>query len=333
MYEDRGGDSAVRGPVGRGAGVNTGAPWRSRYSGGMKGAWANVDGWVGPAQEARVSPVDAGFLYGEAVYENLRTYGHVPFLFPRHLARLRRSAEFLGIPLEVPDAEITDRLRATQEAAGITGEHSLRVILTAGPQGGEPSLIILVRPLPPLPVDPEREGVGVLLSDWVRAAPGGLPADVKSTNLLAARLAVREAEAEGAHEAVLTGSDGDLTEGATSNLFLVEDGVVLTPPLEDGLLPGITRALVLEVLRELEIPFEETALGPGWLATADEVFLTSSSREVLPVTWSVTPGEPRRRIGDGKPGPLTLRALAGYRRAVQRLLGESLPDPARGTPP
>ena len=127
----------------------------------MTGAWANVDGWIGPAHEARVSPVDAGFLYGEAVYENLRTYDHVPFLFARHLSRLRHSARFLGIPLAVSDAGITARLRATQEATGITREHSLRVILTAGPQGGEPSLIILVRPLPPLPVDPEQDGVGV----------------------------------------------------------------------------------------------------------------------------------------------------------------------------
>lgn len=298
----------------------------------MIGAWANVDGWIGPASDARVSPVDAGFLYGEAVYENLRTYGHVPFLFARHLTRLRHSAEFLGIPLAASDAEITARLRKTQEATGITGEHSLRVILTAGPPGGRPSLIVLVRPLPPLPVDPEREGVGVLLSDWIRAAPGGLPADVKTHNLLGARLAVREAEAAGAHEAVIRGSSGDLTEGATSNLFLVDDGVIFTPPLADGLLPGITRALLLEVLEELDIPFRETPLGPGWLATADEAFLTSSSREVLPVTWSVAPGEPRRTIGDGKPGPRTLRALAGYRRAVARLLAEFPTAPARGSP-
>ena len=291
----------------------------------MTGAWANVDGWIGPAHEARVSPVDAGFLYGEAVYENLRTYGHMPFLFARHLTRLRRSAEFLEIPVAVSDREITARLRATQEACGITGEHSLRVILTAGPQGGEPSLIILVRPLPPLPVDPERDGVGVLLSDWIRAAPGGLPADVKTHNLLGARLAVREAEGAGAHEAVIQGSSGDLTEGATSNLFLVEDGVIRTPPLEDGLLPGITRGLVLEVLQELDIPFEESPLAPDRITGAAEAFLTSSSREVLPVTWTVTPGEARRSIGSGKPGPLTLRTLAGYRLAVNRLLDESLP--------
>ncbi len=292
----------------------------------MTGAWANVDGCIGPADEARVSPVDRGFLYGEAVYENLRTYGHVPFLFARHLTRLRHSAEFLRVPVAISDAGITARLQATQRAAGIPGEHSLRVILTAGPQGGEPSLIILVRPLPPLPVDPERDGVGVLLSDWIRAAPGGLPADVKThSTLLGARLAVREAEGAGAHEAVIRGAAGDLTEGATSNLFLVEDGVVRTPPLEDGLLPGITRALVLEVLQELGVPFEETPLAPDRITGAGEAFLTSSSREVLPVTWTVTPGEARRSIGTGKPGPLTRRALAGYRSAVNRLLGESLP--------
>ena len=299
----------------------------------MTGAWANVDGWIGPAHELRVSPVDAGFLYGEAVYENLRTYGHVPFLFARHLTRLRNSARFLGIPLAISDAEITARLRATQEAAGVDGEHSLRVILTAGPQRGEPSLIILVRPLPPLPVDPEQDGVGVLLSDWIRAAPGGLPADVKTTNLLGARLAVREAEAAGAHEAVIRGSGGDLAEGATSNLFVVEDGVIRTPPLEDGLLPGITRALVLEVLRELDVPFEETPLAPERLTGASEAFLTSSSREVLPVIWTVTPGKPRRSIGAGRPGPLTLRALGGYRRAIRRLLDESPAVPASGKPP
>ena len=291
----------------------------------MTGAWANVDGWIGPAGKARVSPVDAGFLYGEAVYENLRTYGRVPFLFARHLARLRNSAAFLGIPFGISDAEITARLRATQEAAEIAGEHSLRVILTAGPPDGGPSLIILVRPLPPLPVDPEREGVGVLLSEWVRAAPGGLPAEVKTTNLLGARLAGRAAEAAGAHEAVVRTASGDLAEGATSNLFVVEGGVIRTPPSGDGLLPGITRELALDVLRDLGIPCEETTLDPTRLGAADEAFLTSSSREVLPVTWTVALGEPRRPIGDGAPGPLTLRGLAGYRRAIPRLLSDSSP--------
>ena len=109
--------------------------------------------------------------------------------------------------------------------------------------------------------------------------------------------------------------------------------MILTPPLEDGPLPGITRGLVLEVLRELGIPFREAPLGPGWLPGADEAFLTSSSREVLPVTWSVAAGKPRRSIGNGRPGSLTLRALAGYRRAVSRLLDASVPEPAPGAAP
>ena len=282
------------------------------------GVAVNVDGWVGRPREARGNPLDRGFLYGEAVYENLRTYDRVPFLFGRHLERLRSSAGFLGIPLRLPDAEITDRLRATQEAACGSGEHSLRLILTAGPEGGAPSLVILVRPLRPLPVDPERAGVGVMLTDRVRAA-SGLPPEVKTTNLLGVRLAVRAARAAGAHEAVLRSSTGELTEGATSNLFVVEDGAVRTPPAA-GLLPGITRSLVLEVLDGLQIPCEETALAPARLRDADEAFLTSSSREVLPVSWTLVPGGERRKVGDGAPGPLTLRALAGYRRAVRRLL-------------
>ena len=172
----------------------------------------------------------------------------------------------------------------------------------------------------------------MLLSDWVRAAPGGLPGDVKTTNLLGARLAVREAEAAGAHEAVVRNPGGDLAEGATSNLFLIEDGVVRTAPLGDGPLPGITRGLVLDVLRELAIPCAETSLAATRLASAAEAFLTSSSREVLPVTWWTTPGGDRRPIGDGKPGRLTLRALGGYREAVKRLLSESLPSPEPGDP-
>ena len=294
--------------------------------------WANRDGRIEPAATVRVSPLDRGFLYGEAVYENLRTYGGVPFLFDQHLRRLRRSAAFLGIPLEVSDREITKRLEATRSAAGTGSEHSLRLILTAGPEGGKPVLLILVRPLLPLPVDPEREGVGVRLTGWRRTAGGGLPPEVKTNNLLVARLAVREAQAVGAHEALLTNAAGELTEGATSNVFAVRDGAVLTPPLASGLLPGITRRLVCRVFGKLGIPCRETPLSPAALAGADEAFLTSSSREILPIAWTApargttedSAGTTRRRqpVGNGRPGPLSLRGLRRYRVEVMRLLGD-----------
>lgn len=303
-----------------------------------RAGWANRDGRISPAGEARVSPLDRGFLFGEAVYENLRTYGGVPLLFGEHLTRLRRSAAFLGIPLRLSDEEITARLEATRRAAGTGSEHSLRIILTAGPEDGDPSLLVLVRPLPPLPVDPEQEGVGVRFTRWQRAGAGGLPPAVKTNNLLVARLAVREAQAVGAHEALLANAAGELTEGATSNVFLVKQGEVLTPPLESGLLPGITRRLAFRVFGELGVACRETRLRDSAFAEADEAFITSSSREILPVTWTVAAREtsvgkssvasveadespaPRRPVGNGRPGLLTLRGLRHYRRAVARLV-------------
>ncbi len=283
-------------------------------------ALANVDGRIGPADAAWVSPLDRGFLYGEAVYENLRTYDGEPFLLDRHLDRLRRSAACVGIGLPASDDAIRRRIRETRAAMEGDGESSLRLILTAGPVGGAPSLVILVRRFDPLPPEMFEKGVGVLLSDRVRAVPGGIPAHVKTTNLLGGRLAVREAEARGAHEAVLRDAGGALAEGATSNLFLVSEGVVRTPADQGGLLPGITRELTLQALGEIGIPHEEARLPADALATADEAFLTSSSREVLPVAWWVAGDGARAPVGDGRPGPRTLAILAGYRRAVARIL-------------
>ncbi len=280
------------------------------------GALVNVDGRIGPADEPWISPMDRGFLHGEAVYENLRTYGGEPLRLDGHLDRLRRSAAFARIEVPADDPEIVRRIRETHAAMAGDGESSLRLILTAGPPDGAPSLVILVRRLAALPEDLFERGVGVLLSDWVRAAPGGLPAHVKTTNLLGVQLAVREAEAHGAHEAVLRDSEGRLAEGATSNLFVISGGVVRTPAAEGGLLPGITRDLALQALADLGIPFEEARLLGGALEAADEAFLTSSSREVLPVVWWVRPDGTRGDVGDGRPGPLSRRTLAGYRRAL-----------------
>lgn len=270
-----------------------------------------------------LSPLDRGFLYGEAVYENFRTYSGIPLLLDRHLARLRRSAAFLEIPVPASDGEIAARIRRAGAALPDSGERSLRVILSAGTGDGGPVLVVLARPLPPLPVDPEREGVGVLRSRFVRSAPGGLPGGVKTTALALARHAVREAEAAGAHEALVRAPDGGLAEGATSNLFWVEEGTVFTPPVESGILPGITRGLVAETLADLEIAFVEQPLSEERFLRADEAFLTSSSREVLPVGWTVTPEGCRAPVGGGRPGPLTLRLLAGYRRAVAEIIGSA----------
>ena len=274
---------------------------------------------------AGLSPLDRGFLYGEAVYENFRTYSGVPLLLDRHLERLRRSAAFLEIPVPASDEEIAARIRRACRALPDPGERSVRVILSAGTEEDGPVLVVLARPLSPLPVDPEREGVGVLLSRFVRSTPGGLPGGVKTTGLALARRAVREAEAVGAHEALVRAPDGTLAEGATSNLFWVEDGTVFTPPGESGILPGLTRGVVADTLADLEIVLTEEALPAERLLRAEEAFLTSSSREVLPIGWTVTPDGCRAPVGAGRPGPLTLRILAGYRRAIARIIGAAVP--------
>lgn len=274
---------------------------------------------------AGLSPLDRGFLYGEAVYENFRTYSGIPLLLDRHLERLRRSAAFLEIPVPASDEEIAARIGRACRALSDPGERSVRVILSAGTEEGGPVLVVLARPLPPLPVDPEREGVGVLLSRFVRSPPGGLPGGVKTTALAPARRAVRAAERVGAHEALVRAPDGAVAEGATSNLFVVEDGAVLTPPGGSGILPGITRGLVADTLAALSIPLTEQPVPEARLLRAEEAFLTSSSREVLPIGWTVTPDGCRAPVGAGRPGPLTLRILAGYRRAVARIIGAAVP--------
>ena len=285
------------------------------------GAAVNLDGRILPADAPVVSAVDAAFIQGAAVYENLRTYGGIPLRFDEHLDRLRRSAALFGIPVEPSNAEITERLYATRRAAGGEGDSSLRITLTAGPAGGAPSLVVLVRPLPPLPVDPEQDGVGVLLTDRVRAVPGGLPPGVKTVNLAGVRLALADAAAVGAHEALLRNAAGELTEGATSNAYWVRDGVICTAPTKSGLLPGITRALLFEALDEAGMPRRTEQIPIGRFVEAEEAFLTSSSREVLPVTWVVDGDGRRHAIGAGRPGLVTLRALAAYRRAAARAIG------------
>lgn len=291
----------------------------------MASAAIDVNGQLSgdPGGGPGLSPLDRGFLYGEAVYENFRTYSGIPLLLDRHLERLRRSAAFLEIPVPASDEEIAARIRRAGETLPDSGERSVRVILSAGTADGGPVLVVLARPLPPLPVDPEREGVGVLRSRFVRSAPGGLPGGVKTTALALARRAVREAEAAGAHEALVRAPDGGLAEGATSNLFWVEEGAVFTPPVESGILPGITRGLVAETLADLEIALIEQPLSEERFLRADEAFLTSSSREVLPVGWTVTPEGCRAPVGGGRPGPLTLRLLAGYRRVVAEIIGSA----------
>jgi branched-chain amino acid aminotransferase len=283
----------------------------------------NLNGKIVSREEARISILDHGFLYGASVYETLRTYCGKPFLLDAHLMRLRESAQ--GIHLELPfsDQQIKEEtLKAL--AAGDYPEAGLRIIVTYG-EGDlgydpalctSPSLIILVYPLVPDPEEIHQEGVALSLVSVRRNLASALNPAVKSGNLLNPMLAWIEANRNGAYEAIMLNYRGELSECAMSNLFLIKDQVLKTPALECGILPGLTRNFVLEAARALLISVRETSLFPQDLYEADEAFLTVTSRELVPVVRCDD-----HVIGQGHPGPWTRRLHEKYREKVKALMG------------
>ena len=286
----------------------------------------NVNGELFDEAHAVVSVFDHGFLYGEGVYETLRTYNGQPFLFDQHMRRMRRSADMLALAVPLTDAEIDARFRETMRAAGL-GDHPdreayIRILVTRGV--GEltydpaatptPSIVVIVKPN----AHPAREvferGVRVSLVSVVRNHPSTVNPLIKSNSLLNNALAMQEALRRGGFEGVMRNYKGELAECTQSNLFIVKDGAALTPPIDAGLLPGITRAFLFEVGAEAGIAVREAVLHDEDLFGADESFLTSTTREVVPIVQVDD-----RKIGAGTPGPVTRALLEGYRRKAESL--------------
>jgi branched-chain amino acid aminotransferase len=289
-------------------------------------ATVNVNGRVSDQEHASISIFDHGFLYGEGVYETLRTYNGQPFLFDRHMRRLRNSAGMLALSIPLADAQIDERFRETMRVAKLgerpDREAYIRILVTRGI--GEltydpaatptPSIVVIVKPN----VDPPREvferGVKVSLVGVVRNHPGTVNPLIKSNSLLNNALAMQEALRRGAFEGVMRNYKGELAECTQSNLFIVKDGAALTPPIDAGLLPGITREFLFEVGAEAGIPVREAVLKDADLIGADESFLTSTTREVVPIVQVDD-----HAIGSGTPGPITRALLEGYRRKAEGL--------------
>jgi branched-chain amino acid aminotransferase len=279
------------------------------------GFFASVNGTITPAEEARVSVLDNGFTFGDSVYETLRTYGGRPFHLDRHLERLRHSARRLRIALPLADAELAARVDALLARAA-NEESYIRIIVTRGEgdisyrfeRVSGPTVVMVVKPYEPLPAAYYTEGIDVIISSVRRNHPQALDPGIKSCNLINNIMAVQEAQAKGALEPIMLNHDGDVAEGAGSNLFTVQAGALLTPPLDSGILPGVTRAVVLEVARGLDIATREDTLRVADLLQAEEAFITSTLKEALPIR--AIDGRP---VGSGRPGPVTLRLLQAYR--------------------
>ncbi|MGM0553150.1 MAG: D-amino acid aminotransferase [Pseudomonadota bacterium] len=263
---------------------------------------AYLNGDYLPLEEVRISPLDRGFLFGDAVYEVIPSYAGEFFLLGPHLERLERSLAAIRLPSPLSQGEWAERLveLLRRNAAGPGHDLGLYLQVTRGvaprehafPAATAPTVFAMASPIRPLPDSIRHEGIAAITapdSRWGRC-------DIKATTLLANVLARQLASEAEASEAILL-RDGRVTEGAASNVLVRLGDTLVTPPLQEGLLPGVTRALVLDLVRECGLQVAERDLDVGELRGADEIWLTSSTREILPVTR--LDGEP---VGPGIPG-------------------------------
>lgn len=281
-----------------------------------------IDGRPSPPDAAKVSVFDRGFLYGDSVFEALRTYGGRPFALGRHLQRLANSAARVFIDLPVSVEQLGREVQSAIVGAG-NAESYVRLTVTRGVGEGlglDPGLsrhalrVVIVTPLKSPSAETYRDGVAVITHRTERVTDHSVAAGAKVGNYLTAVLAIREARLANAAEALIVDGRGSVVEGATSNVFVVlRDGTLVTPPESDGILLGITRETVLSVAAQLAIPIKLQSLPLNALKAAAEVFVSSSIRELVPVV-SVD-GAP---IGTGQPGPMTLRLLTAFREACLR---------------
>jgi branched-chain amino acid aminotransferase len=232
---------------------------------------------------------------------------------------MRNSARLIELALPFTDVDLTTRIQETMAAANLEGSEAyVRVLVTRGVGAltydlkatPTPSWVIIVKPLVSPSDDTYQLGVKVILVDVVRNHPQSVNPMIKSNNLMNSALAAQQAIKHGGFEAVMRNYRGELTECTQSNLFIVKNGAALTPPLESGLLPGITREFVIELGRENGVEVREEILRDDDLFDADEAFLTSTTREVLPIV-----AVDARKVGNGMPGLVTLKLLKAFRAA------------------
>src|SRR5688500_5678352 len=236
------------------------AVYHSGYGRTCMAATVFVNGRISGERDAVVPVFDHGFIYGEGVYETLRTYNRRLFLYDRHVRRLRRSAAMIALDIPFTDDGLEGHIADTMAAASFDVEAYVRVLVTRGvgeltydPKATPtPTLVIIVKPqVDPAP-DAYTLGVRVAIVDIVRNHPGSVNPIIKSNNLMNSALAMQEALRRGAFEGIMRNYRGELTECTTANLFIVKKGVALTPPLDAGLLPGITREFLFDIGRRSE---------------------------------------------------------------------------------
>lgn len=280
----------------------------------MEDFFVNINGTLFPGQEAKISVFDRGFLYGDSVYEATRTFNKRPFRIDQHIDRLFLSAEKISLSPTYSKEVILSEVLKTIEASPFENA-TIRIVLTRGTNqdlgldpelSGPNNLVIFTKRIKPNPAWWTTDGISMIFYQKKILASGSLP---KTGNYQENILANKEARERGFYDAFMVNTDGHITEGTTSNAWMIKDGILFTPPLSDGVLDGLTRRALFEMGRRqmLPLPLVEKSLGKEDFLSADECFITSTTRNIVPVTKIES-----RLIGSGKPGKLTLELLLRY---------------------
>lgn len=282
-----------------------------------------LNGALVPRSEAKVSVFDFGFLYGYGLFETMRAYRGKIFLLDRHIKRLLTSAKEIGIDSALSQQGLEKACADTVEANGLR-KARVRLTVTKGAPGAfpgvstksTPTVLVTARDYKPLSDSVYEKGFKACISSWRRDSRSPL-SRLKTTNYLLSLLAKGEAEAVGFDEALLLNERGSIAEGSTSNVFFVDSGLV-TPPVASGILPGIARQVVLELAEKLGIEVVEKEVRLADLSRFNEAFLTNSIMEIMPLITIRDAKGAFIKIGSGKPGKVTRRLMAAYRKMVER---------------
>ncbi|MGC9514040.1 branched-chain-amino-acid transaminase [Methanocrinis sp.] len=281
-------------------------------------SWVYLDGKFVPAEEAAVSVYDHGLLYGDGVFEGIRAYNGRVFRLEEHVERLYDSAKAIMLEIPITQVEMADAILETLRKNGLSDAY-IRPIVTRGVgdlgldprKCAKPTVIIISQGWEAMYGDLYEVGLVAVTVTVRRNSSAALPPNIKSLNYLNNILAKIEANVKGGNEAIFLDEAGNVSEGSGDNIFVVKDGKIFTPHTLNNL-KGITRKAVIEAALARGYSVEGVHLGIFDLYTADEIFVTGTAAEVAPVTKI-----DGRAVGDGKPGPITMDLIAGFKEMTQ----------------
>ena len=279
-----------------------------------------ISGKLYEKADAKISVYDHGLLYGDGVFEGIRIYAGKVFRLREHVDRLYESARHIHLEIPLSKEKMAEAITGTVQANAKDNGY-IRVIVTRGVgylgldprKTTDPQVIIIVDDISLYPRELYDNGLSLVTVSTIRNHPNALNPRIKSLNYLNNILAKVEAVQAGCLEALMLNHKGEVAECTGDNIFVVKRGVLKTPPLEAGILEGVTRDAVLELARAADIPVQETPLTRHDIYTADECFLTGTAAEVIPVVKC-----DGRVIGTGKPGPLTKQLLERFHQLVRQ---------------